>query len=73
MIIGINKINGNSFCPVDFNVGDIAVIGRFKYNNLVTLMLGKNQIVLMMFVLGVRIITAFLTGLVTTYLLRWRD
>ena len=44
-----------------------------KYNNLVTLMLGKHQIVLVMFVLGVRILTSLLYGLFVKFVLGWND
>lgn len=43
------------------------------YNNLVELMLGKHQIVLMMFVLGVRILVAFFYGLFAKFVLRLDD
>ena len=44
-----------------------------KYNNLVELMLGKHQIVLMMFVLGVRILTSLLYGIFAKFVLRRDD
>jgi hypothetical protein len=44
-----------------------------KYNNLVELLIGKHQIVLMMFVLGVRIITSFFYGLFAKFVLKLDD
>jgi hypothetical protein len=44
-----------------------------KYNNLVVLMLGKHQIVLMMFVLGVRILSSLIYGVFAKYALRLND
>jgi hypothetical protein len=44
-----------------------------KYNNLVELMLGKHQIVLMMFVLGVRILSSLLYGIFAKFVLRLDD